>query len=107
MNLILFHDPETGSTLALDRTEATSPETIKQHMDQSRAKFGIKTLSQAERERVLGVISPEHPFARAIRESNRITNAVPETSQKSGLTPEKLSAIKSILDTVGNPIKGE
>ena len=107
MNLILFHDPETGSTLALDRTEATSPETIKQHMDQSRAKFGIKTLSQTERERVLGVISPEHPFARAIRESNRITNAVPETSQKSGLTPEKLSAIKSILDTVGNPIKGE
>jgi hypothetical protein len=41
MNLALFHDPETGSTLALDKKDVT-PELVKQHLADSREKFGVK-----------------------------------------------------------------
>lgn len=44
MNLALFHDPETGSTLALDKREVT-PELIQRHLDESREKFGVKKSS--------------------------------------------------------------
>jgi hypothetical protein len=40
MNLALFHDPKTGSTLALDKREIT-PEIVQKHLDQSREKFGV------------------------------------------------------------------
>ena len=40
-NLALFHDPETGSTLALDKADVT-PELVKAHMDESREKFAPK-----------------------------------------------------------------
>lgn len=109
-NLALFHDPQTGSTLALNKSDITSPEVVKQHLEKSRAKFGAQTLSPEEKQKVLGVIAPEHPFARAIRESNRIANIVPELSEKGSLTPENFEAIqkaKQILDKVGNPLTEE
>ena len=46
MNLALFHDPETGSTLALDKREVT-PELVQKHLDESRAKFGVKPAEKA------------------------------------------------------------
>lgn len=44
MNLALFHDPETGSTLALDKREVT-PKHVQKHLDESREKFGVKKLA--------------------------------------------------------------
>ena len=40
-NLALFHDPKTGSTLALDHRDVT-PENVLKHLTDSRAKFGVK-----------------------------------------------------------------
>src|SRR5665213_1464609 len=42
MNLAMFHDPETGSTLALDHREVT-PELVQKHLNESREKFAVKT----------------------------------------------------------------
>lgn len=40
LGLAMFHDPKTGSTLALDKGDVT-PEAVQKHLEASRAKFGV------------------------------------------------------------------
>jgi len=91
-NLALFHDPTTGSTLALDKADVT-PELVRQHLDESRQTFGIKSASVSGEDVVTHIqnttrekISREEAYQRAGIDSGgeyRLTD-IPTASLEAG-----------------------
>jgi len=72
-----FDDPVTGSTLAMYDREITDPEAVREHMRQSRAKFGIK---EAQEHGVKGMkwgIRHERKDAHARNRANAVAQGKP------------------------------
>lgn len=87
-DLVLFHDPQTGSTLALPE-DKVSPKAVSQHIAESRAKFAA---SSKELQSIPGVMAVRNPqvesVAKGADDFNVSQGRAPITRSQEPLNPE-------------------